>query len=66
MDRRVLGCDEDGSTQCQKSEKSEEMAASVCREAETQPRQPCFEHIFPLLAPLLMNLVNDTTETIYH
>ena len=30
------------------------------------PRQPCFEHIFPLLATLLMNLVKDTTETIHH
>ena len=42
MDRRVLGCDEDGSTQCQKSEKSEEVAASVCREADTHTQATLF------------------------
>lgn len=42
VDRRVLGCDGGGGTQCQKSEKSEEMAASVCREAETHTRVTLF------------------------
>lgn len=41
VDRRVWGVT-DGSTQCQESEKSEEMAASVCREAETHTQATLF------------------------